>query len=69
MDSLEKFTTSREELVRIDKETSANMFTIDVSKLDSITKERLLLAIRTTISERIKDIDKVVIGIKNDYPN
>lgn len=67
MDSLERYQLSKEELMRIDKMSSAAEFSINVSKLDSITKERLLLAIRTVISQRLKDIDHVTIGVKSDY--
>lgn len=69
MESLEKFEESKKELMRIDKESCADEFVINISKLDSISKERLLLAIRQTISDRVKDIDRVVLGIKNDYQN
>lgn len=69
MESLEKFEESRQELMRIDKESCADEFVINVAKLDSITKERLLLVIRQTISDRLKDIDRVTIGVKNDYLN
>ena len=69
MESLEKFEGSKKELMRIDKELCADEFVINVAKLDSISKERLLLAIRQTISDRIKDIDRVVLGVKNDYQN
>lgn len=67
MESLERFKESRDELVRIDKVSSAADFSINVSKLDSVTKERLLLAIRETVSQRIKDIDNVILGVKEDF--
>ena len=70
MESLERYQSSREELLKIDKQSGAadSMF-IDLSKLDSVTKERLLLAINSTVSQRIKDIDRVILGINSDYQN
>ena len=69
MESLERYQISKEELLRIDKQSTAPEFVINVAKLDSITKERLLLAIRSVVSQRIKDIDNVTLGIKSDYEN
>ena len=40
---------------------------INISKLDSISKERLLSAVKNITAERIKDIDRVILGIKQNY--
>ncbi len=68
MESIERYETSREELVKIlDQSSSAAELTINISKLDSISKERLLSAVKNITVERIKDIDRVILGIKQNY--
>lgn len=68
MESIERYETSREELVKIlDQSSSAAELTINISKLDSISKERLLSAVKNITAERIKDIDRVILGIKQNY--
>ena len=68
MESIERYETSREELVKIlDQSSSAVELTINISKLDSISKERLLSAVKNITVERIKDIDRVILGIKQNY--
>ena len=68
MESIFRYETSREELVKIlDQSSSAAELTINISKLDSISKERLLSAVKNITAERIKDIDRVILGIKQNY--
>lgn len=68
MESIERYETSREELVKIlDQSSSAAELMINISKLDSISKERLLSAVKNITAERIKDIDRVILGIKQNY--
>ena len=65
MESRKIFMESLDELARIDKHTSAAVFTIDTEKLDSVTKGQLLDAIRQVISQRTKDINHILIGVQD----
>lgn len=65
MESVDTFIKSLKELDRIDKNSSAAEFSIDTTKLDSVTKGKLLDAIRGVISQRKKDINRVITRIDN----
>lgn len=63
MESREIFKESLDELARLDKQTSAAVFAINIDKLDSVTKGQMLDAIRQVISQRTKDINRVLNGV------
>lgn len=63
MESRRIFEESLDELARIEKGTSAAVFTINTEKLDSVTKEKLLDAIRSVCSQRTRDINHVIGGV------
>lgn len=54
---------SREELYKIIKQ-STDEIKIDLSKLDTVTKGEMLAAIKNVANKRIKDIEKVIFGVK-----
>lgn len=54
---------SREELYKIIKQ-STDEIKIDISKLDTVTKGEMLAAIKNVANKRIKDIEKVIFGVK-----
>lgn len=58
------FEKSREELYRISKSTSTDEIKIDLSKLDTVTKGKMIEAVRNVTNSRIKDIEKVILGIQ-----
>lgn len=64
MESEKIFEMSNKELLRINKETSTDEIRIDLTKLDSTTKGLMLSAIRSVISQRTKDIEKIIFGVK-----
>lgn len=64
MESKNIYEISRDEIVKIRKNLSSDSVTINLSKLDSNTKEQLITAITDVTSKRLKDIDKVVLGVQ-----
>ena len=64
MESKQIYEESRDELCKISKELSANHVDIDFSKLDAKTREALVTAIQNVISNRLRDIDAVVLGVQ-----
>ena len=55
---------SRTELYSVLKQTSTDKIVIDLSKLDSFTKGQMIGAIRNVANQRVKDIDKVILGVQ-----
>lgn len=65
MESRKIFEESMDELARVEKQsTSAALLTINVAKLDSVTKGQMLDAIRQVCSQRTKDITRVLSGVQ-----
>lgn len=65
MESRKIFEESMDELARVEKQsTSAALLTINVGKLDSVTKGQMLDAIRQVCSQRTKDITRVLSGVQ-----
>lgn len=62
MESKKIYEDSHDELVRIKKTITFDSFTINNDKLDGVTKDKLLRAINNVISERTKEIEKVILG-------
>lgn len=65
MESIEIYERSKKELQRIEKHSSAAVFSIDTSEMDGVTKERMLSAIRGVIAQRCLDIDRVILGVQD----
>lgn len=64
MEGNKVYEQSRAELYSVLKQTSTDKITIDLSKLDSFTKGQMLGSIRNVANQRIKDIDKVILGVQ-----
>lgn len=64
MESQKIYEASHEELIKIKKSMSTETFSIDTTKLDADTKNLLLQAINSVVSQRIKDTEKVILGVR-----
>ena len=64
MESKNIYQESHDELVRIKKSIGSDTFVINSYKLDGNTKDELLRAIINVISERTKEIEKVILGVQ-----
>lgn len=64
MESEKIFEISNKELHRILKETSTDEIRIDLTKLDSTTKGLILSSLRLIVSQRTKELEKVIFGVK-----
>jgi hypothetical protein len=45
----------------------SDAFEINAAKLDTNTKEQLLVAINDVLSRRSREIDKVILGVNKQY--
>ena len=64
MESKRIYEDSYDELMRIKKTITSDSFVINSSQLDGVTKNKMLQAINSVISERSKEIQKVVLGVQ-----
>lgn len=64
MESTKIFEESNKELHRIVKQTSTDEIKINLSKLDTTTKGQILTAVRNIAHQRIKDIEKIILGVQ-----
>ncbi len=64
MESKRIYQDSYDELIRLKKTITADSFVINSSKLDGNTKNQMIAAISKVISERSKDIEKVILGVQ-----
>ena len=66
MESLKIYEESRNELAKIAKEIATSSVTINMDKLDGITKNELTNALHNVISKRLPEIDATYLGVQNN---
>lgn len=64
MESLQIYETSKKELTKIKKDLSQDLVTIDFSKFDEQTKEVVLSALSSSVSQRIAAVNRVLLGAR-----
>lgn len=64
MESLQIYETSKKELIKIKKDLSQDLVTIDFSKFDEQTKEVVLSALSSSVSHRISAVNRVLLGAR-----
>ena len=64
MESLQIYETSKKELTKIKKDLSQDLVTIDISKFDEQTKEVVLSALSSSVSQRIAAVNRVLLGAR-----
>lgn len=64
MESLQIYETSKKELIKIKKDLSQDLVTIDFSKFDEQTKEVVLSALSSSVSQRISAVNRVLLGAR-----
>ena len=64
MESLQIYETSKKELTNIKKDLSQDLVTIDFSKFDEQTKEVVLSALSSSVSQRIVAVNRVLLGAR-----
>ena len=64
MESLQIYESSKNELTKIKKDLSQDLVTIDFSKFDEPTKEVVLSALSSSVSQRIAAVNRVLLGVR-----
>lgn len=64
MESLQIYEASKNELTKIKKDLSQDLVTIDFSKFDEQTKEVVLSALSSSVSQRIAAVNRVLLGVR-----
>ena len=64
MESLEIYEASKNEVTKIKKDLSQDLVTIDFSKFDEQTKEVVLSALSSSVSQRIAAVNRVLLGVR-----
>ena len=64
MESLQIYESSKNELTKIKKDLSQDLVTIDFSKFDEQTKEVVLSALSSSVSQRIAAVNRVLLGVR-----
>ena len=64
MESLQIYEDSKNELTKIKKDLSQDLVTIDFSKFDEQTKEVVLSALSSSVSQRIAAVNRVLLGAR-----
>ena len=64
MESLQIYEASKNELTKIKKDLSQDLVTIDFSKFDEQTKEVVLSALSSSVSQRIAAVNRVLFGVR-----
>ena len=64
MESLQIYETSKKELTKIKKDLSQDLVTIDFSKFDEQTKEVVLSALSSSVSQSIAAVNRVLLGAR-----
>jgi predicted metal-binding transcription factor (methanogenesis marker protein 9) len=64
MESLQIYEASKKELTKIKKDLSQDLVTIDFSKFDEQTKEVVLSALSSSVSQRIAAVNRVLLGVR-----
>ena len=64
MESLQIYETSKKELTKIKKDLSQDLVTIDFTKFDEQTKEVVLSALSSSVSQRIAAVNRVLLGAR-----
>ena len=64
LESLQIYETSKKELTKIKKDLSQDLVTIDFSKFDEQTKEVVLSALSSSVSQRIAAVNRVLLGAR-----
>jgi hypothetical protein len=67
MEGVTIYEESKTEVQRILKTMGSDAFEINAAKLDTNTKEQLLVAINDVLSRRSREIDKVILGVNKQY--
>ena len=63
MESKKIYESSKAELNKIKKELSTDNVTIDFTKLDYITKGKIISALQNTIAERYPKVEENTLGV------
>lgn len=64
MESLQIYEASKNELTKIKKDLSQDLVTIDFSKFDEQTKEVVLSALSSSVSQRIAAVNRVLLSVR-----
>lgn len=64
MESLSIYEDSLKEIKKIKKQIATDNISIETSKLDGATKDKLLKAINSVIIDREKAVEKIILGVK-----
>ena len=64
MESLQIYEASKNELAKIKKDLSQDLVTIDFSKFDEQTKEVVLSALSSSVSQRIAAVNRVLLSVR-----
>jgi hypothetical protein len=65
MESVSVYEDSIKELTRVKKSLSNQSITIDMNKLDSKSKEVIIYALAGALTERLRDTQATISGVKN----
>jgi len=63
MESLKIYDESHKELIQIRRSMGFDSVTINLSKLDEQSKNELVQAINNVVSDRIKKVESVILGV------
>ena len=64
MESKKIYESSKDELNKIKKQLGTDSINIDITKLDSVTKEALITAIKNAIAERYPRVEQMTLGVE-----
>ena len=63
MESIKIYEDSRTELLKVQKALGSSSVTIDLDKLDSVSRGQIIEVLRSIISKRNKEIESVILGV------
>ena len=64
MEGDEIYEISKKEMLRVKSNLANRTVIIDLDKLDEFSKEEIVSALQRTLSERLRAVDKVLLGVK-----
>lgn len=64
MEGDEIYEISKKEMLRVKSNLANRTVTIDLDKLDEFSKQEVVSALQRTLSERLRAVDKVLLGVK-----
>ena len=64
MEGDEIYEISKKEMLRVKSNLANRTVTIDLDKLDEFSKQEVVSALQRTLSERLRAVDKVLLGAK-----